>query len=151
MIEKFLTNSNYKLLFDAIENGENCSVFGLNIGEKLALIEDSAFIFYIVDSLDGVSQVYDKLTSLGRSCEILTNNITPLTSEFISTENTLNVLSKLKNKTIDSLIITPEVVAGKFPNKNTIQTSIFSIGNEINLTEFSKLLISYNYKSWRKF
>jgi len=146
MIEKFLTNSNYKLLFDAVENGDNCSVFGLNIGEKLALVEDSAFLFYIVDSLDNVNDIYDKLSALGRSCEILTNNITPLTSEFTDYIHNLKVLSKLKNHSIDTLIMTPEIIAGKFPNKLNINSINIEVGKELNITNFTKTLISYNYQ-----
>ena len=51
MIEKFIKGGNFNLLQKSIEDGENCSIFGLNIGEKLALLEDSAFLFYIVDNL----------------------------------------------------------------------------------------------------
>ena len=79
MFEKFLSG-NYKNLLNSIESGENISVFGLNLGEKLALTMDSAFLFYVVDSIDNINPVLDKLSALGRSCEVLTDTISPLTS-----------------------------------------------------------------------
>ena len=66
-MRRFLQNGTYRLLIDSIENGDNVSVFGLNLGEKLALVNDSAFLFYVVESLDKVNDVCDKLNAL---CEI---------------------------------------------------------------------------------
>ena len=82
MLRKFIKSGNYKLLLDSIEEGYNCSVFGLNIGEKLALVENSAFLFYVVESLDDVTPIYEKLTSLGRKCAVLSDFINIFTSEF---------------------------------------------------------------------
>ena len=145
-MKRFLNQGTYKLLIDSVENGDNVSVFGLNLGEKLALVEDSAFLFYVVESLEKINDVQDKLTMLGRNCEVLTDTITPLTSEFINIENYVKVLSKLKNKEIDTVIITPEVLAGQFPEKSKIKTFTFKVGSEINITEFIKNLTNINYK-----
>lgn len=144
-MKRFLNQGTYKLLIESIENGDNVSVFGLNLGEKLALVEDSAFLFYVVESLDKVNEVYDKLTALGRTCEILTDCISPLTSEFYSSDNTIKILSKLKSSSIDSLIITPEVLAGKFPDKSHMNEVVLKTGNDINITDLVKDLSLCNY------
>ena len=132
-MKRFLNQGTYKLLIDSIENGDNVSIFGLNLGEKLALVEDSAFLFYVVESLDKINDVYDKLTALGRSCEILTEVINPLTSEFVSCDNVIKILSKLKSRIIDTVILTPEVLVGRFPHKSNISDIVLKIGNEINI------------------
>lgn len=144
-MKRFLNQGTYKLLIESIENGDNVSVFGLNLGEKLALVEDSAFLFYVVESLDKVNDVYDKLTALGRTCEILTECISPFTSEFTSSETIIKILSKLKSEEIDSLIITPEILAGKFPEKSQIDNIVLQVGKDVNITELVKKLGSCNY------
>lgn len=146
MLEKYLNNSNFKLLLSSIEAGENCSVFGLNIGEKLALVEDSANLFYIVENFEQANVVYDKLSLIGRKCGILTEPITPLTSEFSKFEKTLKVLAGLKNEDIDTLILTPEILASKFPSANRLQTINISVGQELVVSEFVKKLVAFNYK-----
>ena len=60
MLKKFVKGSNFSLLKQSIEEGINCSVFGLNIGENLALLDDSAFLFYVVDSVDNAGQILEK-------------------------------------------------------------------------------------------
>jgi len=143
-MKRFIGNGNFRLLIDSIENGENVSIFGLNIGEKLALVEDSAFLFYVVESLDKVNEVLDKLTALGRNCEVITEYINPFTSEFFSFEKILSVLTKLKNDSIDTLILTPEVLAGKFP-KDINQVNL-NVNDEVNITQLIKTLGDMNYK-----
>lgn len=143
-MKRYLNQGTYNLLIDSIENGDNVSVFGLNLGEKLALVEDSAFLFYVVENLDRVTEVCDKLTMLGRSCETLVDYISPLTSEFLSADKYINLLSKLKSEEINTLIITPEVLAGRFP-KN-IESVKYKCKDDINITEFIKKLTQLNYK-----
>ena len=145
-MKRFLNKGNYSLLLDSIDKGENVSVFGLNIGEKLALVEDSAFLFYVVESIDKVNDVFDRLISIGRSCEVLTDYINPLTSEFLSCEKFLKILSLLKNNSIDTLIITPEVLTSRFPNKQDMIQMHLNIGDDINLTQLVKTLIENQYK-----
>ncbi len=146
MIEKFLMDSNYKRLLSAVKNGVDCSVFGLNIGEKLALIQDSAFIFFVVDSIEKADSISTKLSALGRTCEILSENIDVLTSPFYSCEKTVSILQKIINGQIDALIITPNVLAGRFPSRERLSTTNIMVGDEIDLENFVKFLVSINYK-----
>jgi len=145
MIRRLLGNSNYNLLFNSLEECENVSVFGLNLGEKLALVELSAFLFYVVENIEKVTEVYEKLTELGRTCEILTDNITPFTSEFFDYHKNLEIITKLKDQTIDTLIVTPEILAGKFPYLDSGSISIKK-GNDIDITTLIADLVKINYK-----
>ena len=82
MFKKFLSNGNFLNLINSVEAGENISVFGLNLGEKLAIVKDTAFLFFVCDNGDNVFEVEEKLTALGRKCDILTDTINVFTDEF---------------------------------------------------------------------
>lgn len=146
MFRKFLSNSNYKYLLDSIEEGNNISVFGLNIGEKLALLSDSAFLFYVVENIDNVNIVADKLERLGRKVSILTDILTPFSSEFSSYENIVKVLSEINSESIDTLVITPNVLTGRFPGKLTTKSIHIEKGEDLEIPRFIKDLISNGYK-----
>ena len=146
MIEKFLKNSNYKLLMDAISEGYNTSVFGLNNGEKLALLDSSAFLFYVVESLDGIEDIRDKFIDMGRTPCILSDSLSPLSSEFEDTSHILEILSKLKNSQIDTLIITPHILMSKFPTPQSIEGLTVKIGDELEISKFIKKLVNLGYK-----
>ena len=60
MFEKFVSG-NFRLLNSAVSEGEDISVFGLNLGEKLALLEDSAFLFFVVENEDKIITILDKI------------------------------------------------------------------------------------------
>ena len=146
MIEKYLGNSNYKLLLQSIENGDNVSVFGLNIGEKLALLQDSAILFYVVENADHLPIVIEKLEALGRNVGVISEPIDCFTSEFFDYKPTLTTLCKLKMGMIDTLVITPEILACKFPNPRNISMINIKRGQDLSLKDFIKNLISLNYK-----
>ncbi len=146
MIEKFLGNSNYKVLLQSVENGDNVSVFGLNIGEKLALLEDSAILFYVVENADHLPVVVEKLESLGRSVGIISEQIDCFTSEFYDYKPVLSTLCKLKMGQIDTLVITPEILACKFPKPDNICMMTVKCGQDLQLRDFIRTLIDMNYK-----
>lgn len=145
MFDKFVSG-NFKLLNNAISEGENVSVFGLNLGEKLALLEDSAFLFFVVENEDKILEVKNKMESLGRTCEYLSTGISPLDGEFQSSDQILSIIYKILNDKIDTLILTPEIMAGLFPKKEKLKSIHLSTGDDINLTTFAKDLIDMNYK-----
>lgn len=144
MFEKFVSG-NFRLLNNAVSEGEDISVFGLNLGEKLALLEDSAFLFFVVENEDKILEVANKLEMLGRTCEYITNVITPNSSEFEAYEKNLSILNKIVNGDINTLIITPEVMSAKFPKADKLKSILLKVGDEINLTKLNKELIDMNY------
>ncbi|MGN0960576.1 MAG: transcription-repair coupling factor [Christensenellales bacterium] len=145
MLNKFLKNSNFKLLKEAVENGDNCSVFGLNKGEKLALLENSAFLFYVVESIDGIEELFSNLCDIGRTPLILKDFISPLSSEFEQSQNILETLAKIKNKEIDTLILTPQVLCARFPSPERINNLEIPVGGELEISQFIKKLVSFGY------
>jgi len=146
MIDKFLKNGNFKLLKNAIDEGYNCSVFGLNIGEKLALLDNSAFLFYVVDNLDNASIVLEKFADMGRKAILFQDIITPLSSEFENINKFIETLDDIKSGVVDTVVLTPEVLAAKFPNPSKIMKDTISIGQELNVYKFTKKLIASGYK-----
>ena len=136
MLDKFLSG-NFKLLKSAIEDGENVSVFGLNLGEKLALLEDSAFLFFVVEDSDKIIEVCEKFEALGRTCEYLNETISPLSSEFQGFEKIINVLHKIIDGDINTLVITSEVMTGLFPKKEKLK-SLKHLISIIGLSLFNK-------------
>lgn len=145
MFEKFVSG-NFKLLQNAVENSENLSVFGLNIGEKLALVEDSAFLFYVVEDLDKANIVYNKLSAMGRKCQILSKSISIFSSEFEDCQSILNTLYGIIDGELDSIIITPEVLASVYPKKFKLQKIELKVNDEIDVTSFAKKLNDLNLK-----
>lgn len=139
-------NGNFRLLLESIETGENCSVFGLNRGEKLATVEGANFLFYVVSSIDDITPIYDNLLSLNKKCEILTSPINFFSSEFTRTDDLLRVLFKLKRNELDALIITPEMLTQKVINPQKLKTIDLKVGDEIGITNLISSLISMGYK-----
>ncbi len=144
MIDKFVSG-NFKYLKNAIDSGENVSVFGLNLGEKLALLDTSAFLFFVVENEDQILEIVDKLEGLGRVCDYISAPISPLDSEFNSCDKVLATLNKIIGGQINTLVITPEVMAGRFPKKTYLNNINLCVGDEIDLTQLNKQLLAMNY------
>ncbi len=145
MFTKFLGESNYKLLKASIEAGENCSVFGLNRGEKLAVTVDTAFLFYIVDSIDSVSTVYDALEDMGRRCALFCEPLDIFSSEFTSSDRVMKTVYKTIKGDIDTIIMTPEMVFQRVPSLDSLEIITLKKGDELNLTKLSSKLVSLGY------
>ena len=146
MFDKFYKTANFSLLKKSIDNGENCSVFGLNIGEKLALLSDSAILFYVVDTVENASIVMDKFVDMGRVPYLLTEDINPLTSEFEKSDKLIEFLYRLKNGDIDTVVLTANMLMANFPNPDRIGTKTVKIGDNLEITSFIRELISFGYE-----
>ena len=146
MFDKFFKDGNFSLLRNSIENGDNCSVFGLNIGEKLALLGDSASLFYVVDSVENASIVMDKFVDMGRTPYLLTDAINPLSSEFEKCDKELEFLFRLKNGEIDTVVMTPNMLSAKFPSKDRVFSKTISVGDTLEVTKFVRELMKSGYE-----
>jgi len=145
MLKKFVSGGNFDLLKQSIEDGYNCSVFGLNVGEKLALLEDSAFLFYIVESVDMASTLIDKFVDMGRIPYFLSDTISPLSSEFETTDKIVEVLDGIKEKKFDTIILTPEMLSARFPKPSILEKTTIKLNDELVVDKFAKQLVSYGY------
>ena len=146
MFDKFFKDGNFSLLKTSVENGDNCSVFGLNIGEKLALLSDSVSLFYVVDSVESASNVMDKFVDMGRSPYLLTDWINPLSSEFEKCDRELEFLYRLKNGEIDTVVMTPNILFAKFPSRDRVFGKTISVGDNLDVTKFIRELIKSGYE-----
>ena len=134
------------MLKASIENGDACSVFGLNIGEKLALLEDSVFLFYVVDSVDSAGIILEKLCDMGRSPVFLGDTVDPFSSEFETSHHIIETLTKINQREYDTVILTPEMLSARFPEPNTFESLVLKVGEELVVDKLSKTLVLYGYK-----
>ena len=146
MFTRFMGDGNFKLLLNSVNNGENCTVFGLNKGEKLAVVEGANFLFYIVDSVDNLNPIYDSLVSLGRKCEILCEPLNIFSSEFTSSEKILRTLYKIKNGEIDTVVMTADMMAERFINKDSLDMLNIKVGDELSMQGISSRLTGLGYR-----
>ena len=146
MFDKFIRGGNYARLKNSIEEGKNISVFGLNLGEKLALFEDSAFLFYVVENEDSALQVIECLHDIGKHPLFLSNALDPLDIEFESSEKVVSILDAIASGECDALVITPSILSAQFPCPERITNWTIKIGDEIDMSHISHKLIDYGYQ-----
>lgn len=146
MFRKFMRNGNFRTLLESIEAGENCSVFGLNIGEKLTLTEGANCLFYVVGNIDDTNIVCEKLEALGRKCAVLTTPIDFFSSDFSSSHDLIKVLYSLKTGKIDTIIMTPEMLAQKVLGVDDLESIEIKVGDELTLSGLPKKLVSMGYR-----
>lgn len=146
MFDKFFKGGNFSLLKTSVENGDNCSIFGLNMGEKLALLSDSAILFYVVDSVESASNVMDKFVDMGRAPYLLTDCINPLSSEFEKCDKELEFLYRLRNGDIDTIVMTPNMLSAKFPSKDRVADKVVSVGDTLEVVKFIRELMKSGYE-----
>ncbi|MBE5738658.1 MAG: transcription-repair coupling factor [Clostridiales bacterium] len=145
MFTKFMGNGNFRLLLESVSNGENCTVFGLNKGEKLAVVDSANFLFYVVDSVDNLNPIYDSLVSLGRKCTIFCEPLNIFSSEFASSEKMLKTLYQLKSGDVDTVILTPEMLCQKVINKKYLNSICINVGDELVVDRVASRLIDLGY------
>lgn len=146
MFRKFMGNGNFRLLLESVEAGENCSVFGLNIGEKLATTEGADFLFYVVGDIDDTVAIEERLWAMGRKCAIMPKVIDLFSGKFSNFEQVLKVLYGIKRGEIDAVIMTPEVLSQKVPSIDDLVSVSLKVGDDVSLDGLTKKLVSFGYK-----
>jgi len=146
VFSKFIRGGNFELLKSSIEEGINTSVFGLNLGEKLALVGDSAFLFYVVESEDNAATVIEKLQGMGRAPRFMGNVLDPLDSDFESSIDESTILRDIVSGKCDTLVITPVIIASRFPDKSRLASIQVSVGDTMEMSNIGKLLSGYGYR-----
>lgn len=146
MFRKFMANGNFRLLLESVEAGENCSVFGLNIGEKLAITEGADFLFYVVGDIDDTVAIEERLEAMGRKCAVLPKVIDAFSGKFANFEQMLKVLYGIKRGEIDAVILTPEVLTQRVPSVEDLLLLNLKVGDEVSFYKFSQKLVSFGYK-----
>ncbi|MBO7218469.1 MAG: hypothetical protein J6V40_00635, partial [Clostridia bacterium] len=149
MLTKLLDkNSVLSSLISSIENGNNVSVFGCNIGEKLAILtEIESFIFFVANDKEEAVKVNNLLLDLRlRSC-VLDSVITYKTNEFFDKGEFIDILSKLVSNDLDAIVVTPNVLVEKFVDVLDIKNATFTIAQDdsLDIYEVIKFLKQNGY------
>ena len=150
MLTKLLDkNSVLSSLIESLESGHNISVFGCNIGEKLAILNEiESFIFFVANDKEEAVKINNLLLDLRLRSAVLDSVINYSTNEFFDKGEFIDVLSKLVGGSLDALVVTPEVLVEKFVSYDTIKDAVFhiNIDDKIDVYDVIKFLKLNGYK-----
>ena len=138
----------------AIDKKNNCSVFGLSLGEKaIFLSKQNRQIVFITNSLSDGIKVAEEFESLGKKCKTLyfTKNdyfslhSTTTGENLISSVDALHALTKGK---VDCLILSPLCLLQKYTPKDIFKKSVISLkkGQTASQKELIQNLIKIGYR-----
>ncbi|MBR4124050.1 MAG: hypothetical protein IKR12_00600, partial [Clostridia bacterium] len=138
----------------AIDKKNNCSVFGLSLGEKaFFLSKQNRQIVLVTNSVaDGIKYT-EMFESFGKKCKTLFFNggdyfslhSTTISGNLISSVDALNSLA---NGKVDCIIMSPICLMQKYTPKDTFKKSVINIkkGQTINQKKLIQNLINIGYR-----
>ena len=140
-------------LTQAIEKGENTSVFGLSFGEKaLFLCSQKRQVVYVTPNvlnaikLGEEMQCFSKVTKymLGTNSDYFSLSA----SSFDGKKEVIDSLFNLSKKHVDCLIISPQILMQKFCKKSDFKKSILSlkVGQKVSIKTLVEHLLNFGYK-----
>lgn len=151
-LSELLQESNIKKFNKDICNNKNVAVFGLNLGEKIALVHNAAKTMCIVLENESFAKSYaDALTLLGRRVVCLTRPVFDFSYHLIEfgsdTKDRQVALFNLINQKFDTLIITPEILNEQFIEKTVFERNIYTIKKDLTIEpdELVANLVSIGY------
>ena len=137
----------------AIARQEDCSVFGLSFGEKAIFLSSiKNQILFVTQSLSDASKLAEELESFGKNVKTIFYKPTELTlgtsTGGVNVINSIDAIYSLATKNVDCLIISPEVLLQKFPNKEFYKKSILSlkVGQNADRDKLIYSLVNFGYK-----
>lgn len=150
MLTKLLDkNSVLSALISSIESGHNVSVFGCNIGEKLAILNEvEGFIFFVANDKEEAVKVNNLLLDLKLRSAVLDSVITYKTNEFFDKSEFIDVLTRLVTDELDALVVTPNVLVEKLVDVDSIKSAILTIskGESLDIYDVIKFLKQNGYR-----
>ena len=138
----------------AIDKKNNCSVFGLSLGEKaFFLSRQNRQVVLVTNSIaDGIKYA-EIFESFGKKCKTLflnSNDYFSLHSTTISDNliSSVDALNSLVNGKVDYLILSPLCLMQKYTPKETFKKSVISLkkGQVINQKQLIQNLINIGYR-----
>ena len=150
MKDFFVPNNVLQNLQTAIDKKNNCSVFGLSLGEKaLFLSKQNRQIVFVTNSLADGIKFAEEFESLGKTCKTLyfTKNDYFSIHSTTTGENltsSVDALQSLTNGKVDCLILSPLCLLQKYTPKDTFKKSIINIkkGQLVNQKQLIQNLIN---------
>ena len=135
MLHRLVGNSTLKILLNSIENCENLSVMGCNLGEKLIILNSISdrFILFVAENDKEAIEVYNKFVSMKYRVELLMDYPSLEFNEFENISEFISILQRIKTE-CEILVVTPEMLFNKFPSTNYFNDSSFKIDKNTNIT-----------------
>ena len=140
-------------LHKAVDNGENCSVFGLSFGEKaIFLSTQKRQVMYVCQSLEDGKKFATQAQSFGKTVKTIFFKQTDL----ILGSNTfgenvaqgIDAIFSLAQGKVDVLVVSPEVLLQKFPDAREYRSAItkLKVGEKIDRNVLIEKLAKSGYK-----
>lgn len=131
-------------LRNSINEKNNISVFGLSFGEKAIFLSTlKNQIVYITKNMLSASNLAKQLKCFGKTVKTIffkqTDLLMGMSTAGQNIVDTIDTLISLSTSKVDCLIITPDVLMQKFPNKNEYKNNIIKLSVNKNFDQ--KLLI----------
>lgn len=142
-------NSNLQILVNSIENGDNLSIMGCNIGEKLIILNSISdkFILFVAENEKEAVDVYNKFISMKFNAEILLNYPSLEFNEFENLTEFVTKLQRIKNN-CEVLVVTPEILFNYFPQSDYFNNNQITINKKLSfsLDDLVEKLINFGFK-----
>lgn len=140
-------------LYKAMDRNEDCSVFGLSFGEKaIFLSQQKRQVLFVTSSLSDASRLAEQLESFGKKVKTIFYKPTDLflgsKTNGLNVVDSIDAIYSLATQKVDCLIISPEILLQKFPQKDEYKKSVLSlkIGQQIEREQLAVKLSNLGYK-----
>ena len=152
MLEKIVKESKkINEVITAIVEKQDCSIFGLNLGQKSLLLDFiKKPIVYITTSFDVAQNISKQCDSLGLSNMICFADVPEITTLSLNNESNLDyskLISLLSQNKLDVAIVNPEILVKRLASKNKYADKKidFKINEKYDFDNISNKLISMGY------
>lgn len=146
---------NIKKLQSLIATQRHISVSGLGVGERGYIadnISQGRRLLYVAPDFFVAKNILKQLKALGKKCLIISDKLpvlfgvnektNPIFSEYIT------ALNSIVDKSIDSIIVLPQVLLQKLPNPQIYKSNslILDVGKDYSPQNTAQLLVSMGYR-----
>lgn len=149
----FKDNKMTKNFLKAVDEGFNCSVFGLGFGEKsLLLNEINKPIVIVSNSYTDIKKYKEQFECFNKKTKFLLFKtdgfLLNKSTDKTAMQNWIDTLTDLVENKVDVLIVSPEIFMEKLPDKKTFKKalSLLKVGNTINREDLIQNLNNYGFK-----
>lgn len=137
-LSKILQTEELKKFNNLVCKNKNFAVFGLNFGEKVAIMHNSLKnMCIVVENEDFAKKYADALSLLGRRVVCLTSPVLDFSYHFMEfgsqTRDRQVALFDMLEQNVDTLIVTPQILNEQFVCKDLFKQNILTIKKDMNI------------------
>ena len=145
-------NGKISQIIDDLRSLKKVSVFGLNLGERIMLAnQTSDFLCYVTDTRENAEIIQKDLVSLGRKTALLCDANDDFTYHIMEFGNAnINLQARLNDIVfgrVDACVITAEMLSAFFPTREWFASSALTISAKQNydISDLLRSLIARGY------